>query len=61
MATTTLMSFAEFECLEQGADHIELLKGALIRVPPAKLRHNRIAERIFQLLEGALGGGCRAA
>ena len=37
--TTTLMSFAEFERIEQGADQIELLKGELIRVPPPQRPH----------------------
>ena len=55
MATTTLMSFADFERLEQGADHIELLKGELIRVPPAKRRHNETAERLCDLLKAAIG------
>ena len=30
MATTTLMSFAEFELLDAGADDVELLRGELI-------------------------------
>ena len=54
MATTTLMSFAEFEHLDAGADHIELLKGELIRVPPAKREHNETAERLFLGLHAAL-------
>src|SRR5579862_2164938 len=54
MAATTLMSFAEFERLDQGADHIELLEGELIRVPPAKLRHNQIAQRLLMALCAAL-------
>ena len=40
MATTTLMSFADFERLDAGADKIELLRGELIRVPPADCEHN---------------------
>jgi len=48
------MSFADFERLEQGAGHIELLKGELVRLPPAKLRHNQIGKRLLFLLEAAL-------
>lgn len=54
MAATTPMSFADFERLEQGADKIELLKGELIRVPPAKKTHMEICERLFKLLDAAL-------
>jgi len=52
--TTTLMSFADFERIEQGADHIELLKGELIRMPPAQNRHMDTSERLFKLLDQAL-------
>jgi len=54
VATTTLMSFADFERLDAGADHIELLKGELIRLPPAKLRHNEVAERLYRMLIAAI-------
>ncbi len=50
MATTTLMSFAEFERLDAGADHVELLKGELIRLPPAIRSHKEICRRLFLLL-----------
>ena len=53
MAATTPMSFAEFERLEQGADKIELLRGELIRVPPAKKNHNHIVKKLFLLLHAA--------
>jgi Uma2 family endonuclease len=54
MATTTLMSFADFERLEQGADKIELLKGELIRVPPAQNDHMDVCESLFELLKAAV-------
>jgi Uma2 family endonuclease len=54
MGTTTLMSFAEFELLDAGADDVELLRGELIRVPPPQHKHMEICERLFQLLKDAL-------
>lgn len=53
-STTTLMSFADFERIEQGADHIELLKGELIRVPPAQRRHVEISERLRDALKAGI-------
>jgi Uma2 family endonuclease len=53
MGTTTLMSLAEFERLD-GPDEIELLKGALIRVPPPQRNHMEICERLFELLKSAV-------
>jgi len=54
MATTTLMSFAEFERLEEGADQIELLKGELIRMLPPKRAHMEICERLFEHMKSAV-------
>ena len=54
MATTTLMSFAEFERLEEGADQIELLKGELIRMPLPQNVHMDICERLFERLKSAV-------
>ena len=54
MAATTLMSFAEFERLEQGPDHIELLKGELIRVPPPYLMCMQVCEKLFERLKAAV-------
>ena len=45
MGTTTLMSFAEFELLDAGADDVELLRGELIRTPPPPRRHMEICQR----------------
>ena len=52
--TTTLMSFAEFERIEQGADHIELLKGELIRMPPAQRPHMESSQELFKRLDAAV-------
>jgi len=52
--TTTLMSFADFERIEQGADHIELLKGELIRMPPAYRVHMEISRLLFTYLNAAV-------
>jgi Uma2 family endonuclease len=54
MATTTLMSFAEFERLEGGPDHLELLKGELVRMPPPYADHMEVVERLFECLNAAL-------
>jgi len=54
MGTTTIMSFAEFELLEWGADDVELLRGELIRLPPAQRNHMQICRRLFKLLDAAL-------
>jgi Uma2 family endonuclease len=60
MATTTLMSFAEFERLDAGADHLELLKGELVRVPPPYADHMEIVERLYEALKAAIES-CRGA
>jgi len=52
--TTTLMSFAEFERIDQGADQIELLKGELIRVPPPQRPHMETSEQLFKRLDAAV-------
>lgn len=54
MSTTTLMSLADFELLDAGADDVELLRGELIRVPPPQRKHMEICERLFELLKAAL-------
>jgi Uma2 family endonuclease len=54
MGTTTLLTLEEFERINQGADHIELLRGELIRVPPAQLKHNLTRERLYKLLDAAV-------
>jgi Uma2 family endonuclease len=52
----TLLTFEEFEQLPDQPGKRELLQGELIELPPAKLRHNRIADRLFLRLSAALEG-----
>jgi Uma2 family endonuclease len=54
MGTTTMMSFAEFELLDAGADDVELLKGELIRLPPRLRQHMQTCQRLFELMDAAL-------
>jgi Uma2 family endonuclease len=54
MGTTTLMSFAELELLDAGADDVELLRGELIRVPPPLRKHMQTCQRLFELTDAAL-------
>jgi Uma2 family endonuclease len=54
MGTTTgLMTFAEFERLPEHEEpyKLELLDGELIRMPPAKLRHMKVAIKLNRLLD----------
>lgn len=54
MATTTLLTFEEFERLDWGADDLELLRGELIRMPPPIDKHMDICERLFERLRSAV-------
>ena len=54
MDAKKLMSFADFELLDAGADDVELLRGELIRLPPAQRNHMEICERLYELLKAAL-------
>ena len=48
--TTTLLTFEEFEQLPEEPGKSELLDGELIQLPPAKLRHMDVTERLLFLL-----------
>jgi Uma2 family endonuclease len=52
MTATTVqyLTFEEFEQLPDQPGKLELLRGELIDLPPAKRRHNETAEKIFFLL-----------
>ena len=50
MGTTTLLSFEEFEQLPSAPGKMELLDGELIRLPPAKFRHERIIHQLYKVL-----------
>jgi Uma2 family endonuclease len=52
--TRTMLTFEEFESLPDRPGKQELLGGELIDLPPAKLRQNRIAHRIYEELKSAL-------
>src|SRR5215208_6194749 len=54
--TTALMTFREFEALPEhnGPEHLELLNGELIRMPPSQRRHALSAETLFELLKAAV-------
>ena len=49
-----LLSFAEFERLDPRAGHVEVLRGELIRVPPAERVHNEIRENLYFRLRAAV-------
>jgi len=50
MATSTLLTFEEFERLPEEPGKMELLDGELVCLPPANKRHSRIAHRLQRLL-----------
>jgi len=56
MTSTTVagMSFEQFERLPDRPGKLELLRGEVIELPPAKLRHNEISERLFRRLTAML-------
>ena len=54
MGTTTLISFAEFERLEEGPDQIELLKGELIQMPAPQREHMDVCHRLYDPLKAAV-------
>jgi Uma2 family endonuclease len=49
-ATTTLMTFEEFEHLPDEPNKLELIDGELIRMPPAITKHMRIVMRLYDIL-----------
>jgi Uma2 family endonuclease len=51
MATTTLLTFEEFERMPEEPGKQELLNGELIRLPPAKKRHVRLSHRLRDVLK----------
>ena len=53
MGATTLMGLAEFERLDS-PEHLELLKGELIRMPPAQKHHCEISERLYERLKSVV-------
>ena len=53
-ATTTLMTFEQFEHLPDEPNKLELIDGELIRMPPAFTKHMRIVKCLHRMLEDAL-------
>jgi Uma2 family endonuclease len=49
--TTALMTFAEFEQLPDEPGKLELLKGDLIRMPPAFWKHGKVSKLLFRALD----------
>jgi Uma2 family endonuclease len=54
MATTTVLSWGQFEQLPDDPGKRELLEGELIELPPPKIRHNEGSKRTFIWLNAAL-------
>ncbi len=54
MATTTVLSWGQFEQLPDDPGKRELLEGELIELPPAKSPHYERSIRIFLWLRGVL-------
>jgi len=50
-ATTSLMTFEEFERLPEEPNRLELIDGELIRMPPPTVRHGKISQFLNRLLE----------
>jgi Uma2 family endonuclease len=50
----TLLTFEEFEQLPDQPGKQELVRGELIEMPPADLKHNRRSHRIYRQLDAAL-------
>ncbi len=50
----TLLTFEEFEQLPDQPGKQELVRGELIELPPADLKHNRISHRIYKVLNAAI-------
>lgn len=53
MGATTLLTLEQFERIE-GDDHLELLKGELIRLPPPQDSHMDACENLFKRLDRAV-------
>jgi Uma2 family endonuclease len=54
MDVRTLLTFEQFEQLPDAPGKRELLRGELIELPPAKLKHNETAHGFYDVLKPAL-------
>ncbi len=50
----TLLTFEEFEQLPDQPGKQELVRGELIEMPPAVLKHNRMSHRIYRCMSAAV-------
>ena len=50
----TLLTFEEFEQLPDQPGKRELVRGELIELPPAELKHNRVSHRIYKRVDAAI-------
>jgi len=50
----TLLTFEQFEQLPDSPGKSELLRGELIELPPAKIRHDRVSHRLYRRLDTIL-------
>lgn len=50
----TLFTFTQFEQLPDRPGKAELLRGELIELPPAKIRHDRVSHRLYRRLDTIL-------
>jgi Uma2 family endonuclease len=55
-ATTSLLTFAEFEQLPDEPGKLELLDGELIRLPPPEFEHMETADQLCDILKEVLAG-----
>ena len=56
MTTTSLMTFAEFEQMDDAPGKQELIDGELIEMPPARLNHMNISRRVYDHLRSGASG-----
>ena len=54
VTATASLTLEEFSKLPRGQERHELNEGKLIAMPPPKFLHNRIARRLFKILEAYL-------
>ncbi len=55
MSTTALITFAQFEQMPEAPGKQELIDGELIEMPPARLRHMIVSQRVFAQLRLGVG------
>jgi Uma2 family endonuclease len=56
MSATTLLTFEQFEQLQEAPGKRELIDGEVIEMPPPKFRHTKVAQRLYDALRAATPG-----